>query len=327
MACNHPYLAFWTGCYTENGKKELVICQDSEGPRLNVKVASKRGFRISPNAPMEKDGSEVFLIDPIPIPCGVCVGCRMKRARDWKVRLCKEAEDYIDKTWFITLTYRDDCLPINENGEPYLKKADFQYFMKNMRGFGTIRKYRYFACGEYGDDELTGRPHFHCILFGELDDLLPYAFGKYHSSLVYKSWPFGLHEVQRAELNHMAYVAGYVEKKQLDLDSDRHPVKPFLMMSTKPMIGYRCVPKIDYPDVQVYGNFGNVHSSAAPKAFLKKLEDKDWYEDFKKDMEIKSKKSIEVQNCVFGSSNPTIRGFRKDGKDSSSLEDKRRKSL
>lgn len=327
MACNHPYLAFWTGCYTDKGKKEFCICQDSEGDRLNVKVAAKRGFCVSPNAPLVRVGDETFIVDPVPIPCGVCVGCRMKRAQDWKVRICKEAESYVDKTWFITLTYRDECLPINSDGQPYLKKEDFQHFMKYMRGFPVVRKFRYFACGEYGDDAFTGRPHFHCILFGDLDDLLPYEFGKYHSSLVYKSWPFGLHEVQRAEINHIAYVAGYVEKKQINLDADRHPVKPFLMMSTKPMIGHSCVNRINYPDVQIYGNFGNVHSTAAPKAFLKKLEDKDWYADFKADMELKSKQSLEVQNCVFGSSNASIRGFRKDGKDIESLDKKRRPSL
>lgn len=259
---------------------------------MNVAYAERRGFKVSPAASLVRHGDNVFITEPIAVPCGCCVGCRMDQAKQWKIRLCLEALDFKDKVFFLTLTYRDKDLPINRDGEPYLKKSDVQDFLNRLRNptKGVHRFYRYFLCGEYGD--VTHRPHFHVILFGDLDDLVPFDFGRYRSATIEKAWKHGICEVSPAHPNMMAYVAGYVEKKQCDPLWNDYPVKPFTLKSTKPILGHSYISKVDGSSRHVYGDFGNVHDAPIPRAFLRKLENEPWMEDFKSHSLIIARKSL-----------------------------------
>lgn len=274
--------AFDTGTLTENGKPDYVICPSTAGDLLAVCYAEKRGKPVSPNAPLVRINGHSYLKDPIAVPCGHCVGCRMERAKQWKIRLCHEREAYgLDEVYFVTITYHDSCLP-SHYGQPCLCKDDVRKFINNLRhpSYGVYRRVRYFACGEYGDG--TKRPHYHLILFMKLDDLVPFAFDRYHSKTIADAWPYGIHELSPVHTNMIAYVAGYVEKKQDDPFWNDYPVKPFLLMSTKPAIGSAYVSRLKGSlDRKVYGDFGNVHSASIPRAYLKKCEDAPWFPAFK----------------------------------------------
>ena len=119
------------------------------------------------------------------IPCGQCMGCRIRQREDWTTRIELEARDYPkDQVWFITLTYDDDHVPgmIMKTGEimrkvqytwkpgeklpssvQILLYEDIQKFLKRLRK-AYRGKLRYFVAGEYG--EQTARPHYHMILYG-----------------------------------------------------------------------------------------------------------------------------------------------------------------
>lgn len=106
-----------------------------------------------------------FAISKLVVPCGGCVGCRLKRAGEWAVRGTHESSLYLDNS-FITLTYDDKRLPFREEGQlpanVGLHYPDFQDFMYRLRDrFGS--GIRFICAGEYGDK--LGRPHFHAILF------------------------------------------------------------------------------------------------------------------------------------------------------------------
>ena len=53
----------------------------------------------------------------IPIPCGRCIGCRLKYSRDWADRCMLEAQ-YHEHNVFLTLTYDDSHLPECQEGSP-----------------------------------------------------------------------------------------------------------------------------------------------------------------------------------------------------------------
>lgn len=245
----------------------------------------------------------------------------MDKAKQWKVRLAHECLDYPNQTHFITLTYRDSSLP-TYYGQPCLSKKDVQDFMNNLRNpkRGVHIKYRYFLCGEYGDEKKTMRPHYHLILFGPLDDLVPFAFGRFHSKTIEKAWPHGLSEVSPVHPNMLAYVAGYVEKKQCDPMWHDYPVKPFLMMSTRPMIGHSYLSKIDGSDRHVYGDFGKVHHASIPRAYLKKLEDEPWMEDYKKESQRLAQESLVTSLGAVGSVDQEHLGNIKDNANLNRLE-------
>lgn len=114
------------------------------------------------------------------LPCGRCIGCRLRRVRSWAIRSVHEASMHPVSS-FVTLTYDD------AHYTPSLNYPDFQRFMYRVRQkFGATR---FFCAGEYGS--LNDRPHFHALLFGlGFTDLSLIGAKLYRSSTLESLWPF-----------------------------------------------------------------------------------------------------------------------------------------
>lgn len=129
-------------------------------------------------------------------PCRQCLPCRINRRREWSVRGILEASQYNDIS-FITLTYDDDHLPLNGS----LDTQILTKLWKRLRKLGL--KFRYLACGEYG--EKSYRPHYHAIIYG-VDSVTM----QYHLS---RLWENGFVYCVPATVETIDYVCGYVTKK------------------------------------------------------------------------------------------------------------------
>lgn len=172
----------------------------------------------------------------------------MTKARDWETRLYHEGQMH-DLSSFVTLTFSDEHLPPDLS----VSVRDLQLFMKRVRkkfGFGV----RFFACGEYGDE--NWRPHYHVILFGiDFSDRTPWRKTS-SGHVVYRSvelealWPFGHAEVGSVTPQSCGYVARYCIKKVNGERADSHyrrihpltgeelRLRPeFIVMSRRPGIG------------------------------------------------------------------------------------------
>lgn len=150
---------------------------------------------------------------PIKLPCGRCIGCRLERSRQWAVRLVHEKR-FHEESAFITLTYDEDHLPPGGS----LDVKHFQDFMKRLRFRLGYTKLRFFHAGEYG--ETRGRPHYHAIIFGHsfLEDAVEPEISDrgdrtWSSPLLSETWPFGINRVGEVTFESCAYVARYVTKK------------------------------------------------------------------------------------------------------------------
>lgn len=202
------------------------------------------------------------------IPCGQCIGCRIRQREDWTTRIELEARDYPkDEVWFITLTYDEDHVPgmITKTGEimrkvqytwkpgekrpssvQILLYEDIQKFLKRLRK-AYRGKLRYFVAGEYG--EQTARPHYHMILYGwrptDLKELYKIQHNGYYTSEWLKGiWRMGQIQIAQAVPETYRYVAGYVTKKMYEIDGKKAntyyelgQTKPFACMSLRPGIG------------------------------------------------------------------------------------------
>jgi len=280
MSCCHPLKAFRTGYKTVNGKDDYIIVGHSTCPTLSTDHI-KKPVLLDQVPHLMMDG-HAYLTDPLDVPCGKCVGCRMQRAKEWKIRNCLELE-YAREAYFVTLTYDDDNVPFNECGEPVLVKRDLQLFLKRLRKY--IGQFRYFGCGEYGEN--TGRPHFHLLLYGHLEGFELVGVSRFSNPTILKAWNKGHILVESVDPGSIAYVCGYVEKKQADPKWFDYPVKPFLVMSRKPGIGM--VYLVDNYDSikstkKVYGLFGNGTTNlnaSMPHAFRRNLEGVPWFEDYR----------------------------------------------
>ena len=202
------------------------------------------------------------------IPCGQCIGCRIRQREDWTTRIELEARDYPkEEVWFITLTYDDEHVPgmIVKTGEimrkvqytwkpgekrpssvQILLYEDIQKFLKRLRK-AYRGKLRYFVAGEYG--EQTARPHYHMILYGwkptDLENLYKIHHNGYYTSEWLKGlWRMGQIQIAQAVPETYRYVAGYVTKKMYEIDGKKAnayyklgQTKPFACMSLKPGLG------------------------------------------------------------------------------------------
>ncbi|AXL14629.1 replication initiator protein [Microviridae sp.] len=163
-----------------------------------------------------------FQGEPVTIPCGQCIGCRLERSRQWAIRCMHEAQMWEDNC-FITLTYSPENIPPYGN----LRLEDWQLFMKRYRKKFTKcdgTKIRFFMCGEYGDNlehsknGILGHPHYHaCIFNHNFDDRVLHSVNNnvplYTSATLAKLWPYGFSTIGDVTFDSAAYTARYVLKK------------------------------------------------------------------------------------------------------------------
>lgn len=194
-------------------------------------------------------GKEAIPASFLSLPCGQCIGCRVKRSREWALRCVHEAKLHPANS-FVTLTYNPSKLP-KDCG---LDVTHWQKFAKRLRK--ECGPFRYFMCGEYGDENL--RPHFHACLFGIdfASDRVVMRESKYgnlyYSKLLEDKWSNGFCTVGTLTYSSAAYVARYVMKKATGKLADERyerydsvtgeywSVRPeFVVMSRRPGIGAR----------------------------------------------------------------------------------------
>lgn len=203
-----------------------------------------KGFR-TPGGVVFQELSRHDILGDIELPCGQCIGCRMRRASDWTLRCMHEASLH-DANCFVTLTYASGSLPPDGS----LVHRDFQLFLKRVRKHLHPAPVRFYMCGEYGP--LNQRPHYHANLFGAdfRSDWIP--AGKsgsgavfYESATLTKLWGLGKVSVQPLTRETAGYCARYIMKKRLGQDAKTGYVtedgvirRPeYAAMSTHPGIG------------------------------------------------------------------------------------------
>lgn len=155
------------------------------------------------------------------VPCGKCLACRVNRRREWTARLQQEII-YSSSAIFLTLTYSDEHLPLDENSNPCVSKRDVQLFLKRLRkhyGPGI----RHFLNSEYGPE--THRPHYHAIIynlpstiFEESKQLVRYSGGRksffYLNDTITSLWGNGNCEFSEVTKERCGYCAKYFVSRQ-----------------------------------------------------------------------------------------------------------------
>lgn len=175
-------------------------------------------------------------LDPIKVPCGQCLGCRLERSRQWATRCIHEASLW-PQNCFITLTFDDGHLPRNNSLVPKIY-VDFMKRLRKKYGEGI----RFFHCGEYGS--LYERPHHHAILFNfDFPDKELWSVRNgnnlYRSRSLESLWPFGFCSIGAVTFDSAAYVARYILKKVTGDSALAHysgRVPEYVTMSRRPGI-------------------------------------------------------------------------------------------
>ena len=192
-----------------------------------------------------------FFVDDVPVPCGKCPPCLVRRTDSWIFRIMQE-EKHCETAYFVTLTYDDYHVPLSANGFMTLKKTDFQKFMKRLRfahpkGHTPIK---YYACGEYGSQ--FQRPHYHVILLNANADFLQQSWRDADGFMLGEVYldprPF--------DRGAIGYTCGYMNKKKIvpmHVRDDRQ--KEFSLMSKKMGLSYLTPEIIAYHKADVTRTF------------------------------------------------------------------------
>lgn len=216
------------------------------------------------------------------VPCGKCSVCEYNRKQDWILRCIHESRNN-HFTFFVTLTYNDDNLPLcPECGKPYICKYDSMDFVNSCKKFFSFfgLTFRYFLVGEYG--ETSGRPHFHLLAFLNEDGVSDISKTSFDEKFFVKSfetiWKYGFVYCGGASDGAAAYCAKYC-LKNIPYEHDRcHHVNGYLSCSRKPIIGYSFVEKrgdylLEHPEILSLGI--NQYKYRIPRAYSKKLIEND----------------------------------------------------
>lgn len=187
-------------------------------------------------------------------------------------------------------------------------------FGKRLRK--NVGKFRFFACGEYGDTTL--RPHYHALIFGlTFRDLEPLSRSRdgtilYTSSVLATTWGLGAVSLGAVTYESAAYVARYAMKKVSGTRADQHyqrthpvtgelvRVKPeFVTMSRRPGIGSAWFDKYS---TDAFPSDYLTHQGrrfGVPRFYTKRLanENPELHDDVKHNRHVQSKKHLKDQTA------------------------------
>lgn len=227
------------------------------------------------------------------VPCGRCAHCLRKRVNDWAFRMLQELKQSKSAV-FLTLTYDNDNLPIDlftnmyidyETGEiteytypqPYLKKDDFQLFMKRLRKSVPKIKYikkngktgyksdiKYYACGEYGNNN-TKRPHYHAVVFN-----LPMEYLQKYS-IIHNLWSHGIVHFGDCNIATIKYVCKYINKRINKKNTDKP--QEFSLMSKNIGLNFLSTSIKNYYSINTFGyaTMPDGYKQALPRYYKDKL--------------------------------------------------------
>ena len=170
------------------------------------------------------------------VPCRQCMCCRLKRVQSLRMMSDLYLFDrYMNGQGasFVTLTYSDSFLPVNDSGIITLRKLDLQRFNKRFR-INLVRNnlnipYKFIACGEYGGK--LSRPHYHIIMIGITkaiaDEFVPLSWNHIKN---------GISDIGSLARGGLNYVLKYCTKTSLGKDAkklydDNGVERPFICHS------------------------------------------------------------------------------------------------
>lgn len=246
------------------------------------------------------------------IPCRKCIGCRLDYSRDWANRGYLESLKS-DHNYFITLTYDDKHLPIDDKittskGVTYERTEDWKGNLQPKRLTKFIHDLRqwarrelnhtgikYLACGEYG--ETNQRPHYHIIIFNcpipsdtfYEPRIIDHEYF-WRNKIIERYWEDGISNISIANWSTIAYVSRYVTKKLYgnnaeDIRAQKGQIAEFIRVSNGIGKDYwkENKEKILQTDSITIKNHAGVHTTKPPKYFtrLLKTENSEKYEDIK----------------------------------------------
>lgn len=172
------------------------------------------------------------------LPCRKCIGCKTDHAKEWALRAKLENKNS-PNNFFITLTYKDEYIPKNQNEKNTLKQKDLITFINTLRKHFHRKSHngiKYIASSEYGTK--TKRPHYHICFFNlpitDTEFLKKKKGNNYYiSKTIDKMWNKGMHVIGKTTYESVGYTARYTLKKLDKIDYKKNDIEPEKLTMSK----------------------------------------------------------------------------------------------
>lgn len=213
-----------------------------------------RGYR-GENGQFTYNYRDGFSDQPVDLPCGICLSCRINHSYEWGQRGYHEASLHSENIFF-TATYSPENLPNYGS----LHRPHIQDFIRKLRRSMAPQRIRILYSGEYGD--VTLRAHYHGCLFNyrptDCELIREKGDQKYYKSTALTAlWGLGDISFSDVTLTSAAYVMAYTLKKQYG-DTNAYQTSDLetgeLISITPPFSGQSRRPGIGIPWLQTYLN-------------------------------------------------------------------------
>lgn len=198
----------------------------------------------------------IFTYQPfIQYKCGKCDECRFEKQLDFQNRCLLEAS-VSTLSYFVTLTYDSDTLPLDENQDSVLNKQHVTEYVNRLKSslkncpFDELRplsEFTYLCCGEYGS--MTHRPHYHFLFY--FYHKVPCYLLQNLKYYILKSWTnyFGYvsdFQIVRNKTATSRYICKYINKQNFINCCKSVPC--FVKCSRKPCLGSSRFVRDSYSD-------------------------------------------------------------------------------
>lgn len=182
------------------------------------------------------------------VPCQKCLYCLRFRQSQWVPRLVEELRQNLGTSYFVTMTYAPENIPVDERTglmqvwKDHIMKLNadlrkrFQqgfFFFDEVLDIGRLRervdlpqgqRFKYYLTSEYGPE--GGAPHYHSVYYNLPED-------RYLVSLLFEEvWKKGICRVYEASDRTISYITKYlVNSKVCDTYDPDFQNRPFSLMS------------------------------------------------------------------------------------------------
>lgn len=223
---------------------------------------------------------------PMSVPCGQCIGCRVNKREQWKLRMLHEASLH-DANCFWTVTYAPENVPPHGS----LRMDDVSSFIKRLRSRVAPVRFRFHAKSEYGPT--TFRPHYHGLFFGfdfpDREVLRRTDAGEltYYSKLLTETWGLGHCECSDLTPRSCGYVANHnvdklngrlADEAYQRLDPETGEVvfleRESQRCSLRPGIGSGWIDRFECDAFPSGFLVSEGHKVSVPRAYKKRLKDR-----------------------------------------------------
>ena len=90
--------------------RPLIRVYNPNDHNITGSIMTLETYRERTNNPTATYESIAYRTDVMLLPCGKCLGCRLRQRQDWETRMLMESKT-LSPVWFLTLTWDQEHIP------------------------------------------------------------------------------------------------------------------------------------------------------------------------------------------------------------------------